>query len=181
MGISGKPPRREAQHPHGSAWDRLLHLIPAKKGGAQGSTEFIHPKPARYLYPILLLSLELPPCSHTMSPLHFPTLLWEKSRGNPKKKPQPLPEEQEVKTLGTLLVSRAGRAEAPGRVRMSGIPMFGLVFSAFPKPPNTLHIPTEVLPTLMPPPSSHWLCPSWWHPPGSLSQWAHRAIGLGKS
>lgn len=98
------------------------------------------------------------PLSH-----HVPTPLSNLSLGKEPwqspKKPQPLPEEQEVKTLSTLLVSGAGRAEAPGRVRMSGISMFGLVFSAFPKPPNTLHIPTEVLPTLMPPPCSNWLCP----------------------
>lgn len=30
--------------------------------------------------------------------------------------------------------------------------MFGLVFSAFPKPPNTIDIQTEVLPTPLSPP-----------------------------
>lgn len=41
--------------------------------------------------------------------------------------------------------------------------MFGLVFSAFPKPSNTLHILTEVLPTLLPPPCP---CSSQLVPPG---------------
>lgn len=56
--------------------------------------------------------------------------------------------------------------------------MFGLVFSAFPKPPNTLHIPKEVLPAL---PLLLLPRPSWWHLPGSLARGGHRAIGLGKS
>lgn len=51
--------------------------------------------------------------------------------------------------------------------------MFGLVFSAFPKPPNTIDIQTEVFPT---PPSPPCPCsdsaglparPSWRHPLGS--------------
>lgn len=51
--------------------------------------------------------------------------------------------------------------------------MFGLVRSAFPKPPNTTNIQTEVLPTPPPPPCprSKGLAlparPSRWHPPRS--------------